>query len=305
MLILFAALFTVTWLRAQVTSAENTDFGILYPDASWPVAYCAPHILWDNRVGSPVDGMITDADSVWRYSNKKERHWIITLTTYDSTKATTISDSLGGAGITLGQATFQVRSFEGDRALGSVTKVIDMPRGEHIYNLTLVPGCSIMFDHGRDLVIGETVYIYLMTHQLILGKGNALAIWSLPSTDSLTILANDSLAIKSTDTTYTSAIPGQYGFITLFLTAYGATVDTVPCFGIEYQVKTVSGSWAGPIDYYNYTAFPLIDSLAVKHGETKAYWPTTTPADSIRFMLINKSTTGRSVVNKLKALWRD
>jgi hypothetical protein len=172
----------------------------------------------------------------------------------------------------------------------------------------LVPRDSVFAFHPKTErhAVGEK--LSLRVDRYVMQQGTpqgAITMSSLPKMDSLTILANDSLAIASTDTSYTAAIPGQYGFITLLLTAYGATADTVPLFGIEYQVKAAGGSWAGPIDYYAYTAFPLIDSLAVAHGATKAYWPTTTPADSIRFRLINKSIKGRSVVNKLKALWRD
>lgn len=128
---------------------------------------------------------------------------------------------------------------------------------------------------------------------------------SLPSLDSLTIADNDSFRVVNSDTVYTAAIPGRFGFVTLFLTAYGATSDTIPTFGLAYQVKETNGEWASSAEYYSLTATSVLDSLAIPHGATRYVWPTTTPADSLRFRIIGKTVAGRAVMNKVVARWRD
>jgi hypothetical protein len=155
--------------------------------------------------------------------------------------------------------------------------------------------------------VGWTWNLYLWDLKLNPGSSRgAVATYGLPQLDTLTILANDSINISSTDTTFTTPISGQFGYITLFVNATTISADTaVAAFGLVYQVKAADGSWSGPIDYYSKTSFALVDSVAFARGQTRAYWPTTTPADSVRFAVFNKSILGRLVITSIKALWRD
>ena len=304
--------------QAQNTSIAAIDFALVdtVNTSLLRARTKSPYFMASNKASgarNPVSVVTAwstgaSADSAWRYTHQEKRYWDVTLTTL------TRADSM---------ATFTMREYNRNGVLRSTyTQYVNYGTvkrsGADWYNGSAHAEANFgssalglnltMCDYATLLQsVGWSWRLYLWDERLVeLSADGAIATYAEPMMDSLTILANDTIQGASTDTSWTAALPGQFGYITLFNTMTTTSADTAnSIYAMVYQVKANGGSWAGPIDYFSRTSFALLDSVAAPRGQTRAYWPTTTPADSVRFGVYNKSILGRLVVTAIKALRRD
>jgi len=171
-----------------------------------------------------------------------------------------------------------------------VQTTIDLSEGD-----TITVRTSDLDTVTVQIVNNDTIYIHIV-------QADTLQNRSAPRLDSLRIISADTMSPG--DTTFSVAIPGQYGYVSLFIQDAAGNNDSLFRAVLGYQVRLGASDWAGPAD----TAlayFPLLDSLVIDSGQTRAYWVSTTPATEVRFLVIDKNTLGRQVIGWLKAMWRD
>jgi hypothetical protein len=281
---------------AQVSIAQNSDFSILSPPIGASLAMSAPYAFWYNATGSPIYGMMIDADSLNRVAKGKERYWVVRVTSND----TTAINSYGGSNT--GIAVVNLAIFDGTTSLGSSNKTITLPKNLHIYNTTLIPGVSIMFDFGRGVKVGDAIYVYEMTHQLQYSRNRAFATYYNQPIDSLTIIGKDTLAVA--DSSISVAIPGDKGYVTLFV-----KMDSVARISIGYQVKQNGSSlWSCKLDTL-LTArwFSISDSLITGTDQRAISASPSIVSDSIRYRIkaLTTAVGARTLIDYIVAKWRD
>ncbi len=291
----------------QYTGTTATDISIASPVAgdNRLTLKADPYLMADNRVGTLVKAWSTNAsiDSIMSYTGGKDRYWEVSIARFRADSTATLR--------------IEEKELPSNRVIAVYTQEIDWGYKTEAHIENDVGGSPIGLNLsvcGADEVAAVSAavrstwrwYLYLSQKTFMRAtESGSLATYSAPGVYTMTILSNDTLAVGP-DTSWTAAIPGQYGYITLFNTMTTTDEDTTDAiYALTYQVKISDGEWAGSASGHSLAAFALLDSVAAPRGETRAYWPATTPADSIRFGVFNKSELGRLVITKIQALWRD
>ena len=149
---------------------------------------------------------------------------------------------------------------------------------------------------------------------------SALAVYSYPGLDSLTIDAADTIN-RLADTTYTSAFPGRRSYYTLLETLVERNANDVPQHGLGYQLKFIGSNWGGPLGTTSQRIYVLADSVvglsayAATSDSIKFYGFTlNSPADSLRMAGLadslriarwGKSAADSTVIRATKIFYRD
>jgi hypothetical protein len=288
-------------LLAQNTNSSSTDLDIVSPlsgDDNLRVEVPA-YLMADNRVGSLVSAWSTGAtvDSILSYADGQEMYWVVSVESFsaDSIAILKIEELRPGSSKVLKvyreTVDWGARSTaHREDSLGSA------PMG---LNIT-VCAASAIAPLSQTVRSSWRWYLYLSKTKTIDGsRDGAVATWSKPMLDTLTISGRDTLAEGSLgDTLFTKAIPGSFGYVTLFIQG-----DSAAAVNISSQVKYNGGDWAGPLDT-TFAFFSILDNVVVSSTGPKAYWTSGTPSDSTRFVIINKMD-GRGLIQFIKALWRD
>ena len=195
------------------------------------------------------------------------------------------------------------------------------PRGEFIDKFTYtdqfrfrtdslfkyVSGCTfdytVTFADSSLIVEGEVYHVYFHKTRLLQASDlGALGIFSLPNADTLTILVWDTLT-SAEDTIYTTAVPGDMGYTSLFIDQYPAINTNQSMFGLGLQVKIADGQWARPMDNTRDKVKVLADSV-VADSAVVVDRVNNVPADSVRYAVWGKAAAD-VIIRAIKALWRD
>jgi len=162
---------------------------------------------------------------------------------------------------------------------------------------------SVCFNDTSEIDVGDEFRFYFWKTRFIQGSDlGALGTFSLPHTDTLTVLTWDTLT-ATTDTIYTSAIPGDRGYVSLFVDQYPKINTNVSLFGVGLQVKIDDGEWARPLGTTRGILKVVIDSAAVDSGVVVERI-NNVPADSTRYAIWAKGAAD-VIIRKIRALWRD
>jgi len=148
-----------------------------------------------------------------------------------------------------------------------------------------------------------TTYIYFLHTKINPASyAGANATYALPDLlDSLTVISLDTL-YNTTDTLYSTPVPGQYGYNTLFIDKIDNN-GTAEVFGLGYQTK-VNGATAWYGDLTGEELLFIVDDSIHMADTTAAVRISHIPADSIRYVFYGK-TALRAILSTVKALWRD
>ena len=297
-----AALLLASGLSwGQNTSAIPIDFDIIDPQTDDTRVRLAPdaYLMAGNTVGSLVSAWSTNAsvDSILAYTNGQDRYWDVSIERFYANDSTAVLK-------------IEEKETQSDNLKATYRKTISWKAKPNVHIENDVGGSPL----GLNLAVcaASTVAAVspatrstwrwkLYLTQKILAKASstgATATYAEPDKlDSLTIASGDTVA--TADTLVTSAIPGNFGYVTLFVKADSSFIAQ---YG--YQVKFDGGDWAGPLDS-SLTAYSVLkDSTLVATDLTRALWTAGTPADSVRFIVRNLMA-GRALIEYIKALWRD
>ncbi len=150
---------------------------------------------------------------------------------------------------------------------------------------------------------GEQFEFTLQKIAEVVVKDTTLARVVVPYLDSLTIALAQTLQ-ATTDTFYTSAVSGSYGYATLLLDKT-ATPGTGDIFGLGYQVKHAGATkWYGDL-FGGGHLFIISDSLSMPVTDTTmAIDATHILADSVRYVFYGKSAL-RFIAEQVRLIWRD
>jgi hypothetical protein len=308
--LLVALLFVSAPLLGQNTNATSTDIDVLLARSN------AIHLgltknsyfMADNRIGSLVTAWSTNAtaDSIYRYCGGQDRYWVVSVESWVAADSSTVlridEYALGSTQI--------LHTYRGN--IGWHRKAVTHAEanvGSTPLGLNLQV-CAASAIAPLSAATRSTWRWYIYLTQSVKEVSNALGSkpsYSLPYLDSLTIVKVSSVAADPKDTlavadsSITTAIPGQFGFLILFVKC-----DTISRFKLGYQIKqNGSTEWCGPLSLYGTGWFSINDSLVVGTNEKAIMPSTTTAADSLRFRILNLTTAGRCLLNHVKALWRD
>ena len=297
-----AALLLASGLSwGQNASSHPIDFDIINPQSDDTRIRLAPdaYLMADNTVGSLVSAWSTNAsvDSILSYTKGQDRYWDVSIERFYANDSTAVLK-------------VEEKETQSDNLKATYRKTISWKAKPNAHIEDDIGGSPI----GLNLTVcaASTVAAVspatratwrwkLYLTQKILAKASsvgAVATYAEPDKlDSLTIASGDTVAIG--DTLITSAIPGNFGYVTIFVKADSSFIAQ---YG--YQVKFNGGDWAGPLDSSGMAYSVLKDSTIVETDLTRAYWTAGTPADSTRFVVRNLMD-GRALVDYIKALWRD
>lgn len=280
-------------LQAQSIVASTVDFDVVQPragDIRLRVDVPA-YLAKDNGNGYLTPGgiaVLTSVDSLDSYASGKDLMWTIMVEGYSST------DSL----VYLRRQEFDLRS---GRLIRTDRDTANYTGGTaHVDSLTFgrTPLMNLSLNTLAILTqpIAKTyaTHVYLLHEKMVPGStSGSVATYSLPaSMDSVTIASRDTLTEGLMgDTLYCSAISGEYGYTSVFLESDSNMVAI-----LGYQVKMRGFDWATPMDSL-IGFFTAVNPAYVNSGAPRAYWVSTTPADSIRFLIIN-NMTGRGLLKK-------
>ncbi len=295
----------------QLTEPEATNFDIAQPsdvDARLRVAPSTPYFMADARVGSLVSAWSHNAsiDSMEIITKGQDRHWVVrgvSQSQTDSLVVLSIEEYITLTGRKVGETKFDTLSF-----LGGPGRPSGLPHND-ANTFAIAPGFNLSVDSlitFTPLTPRWAFYIYY-SHEVLVTASNegAVSVYEQPDLlDSLTILAADS-GVSGDVTSFTSVIPGRYGYLSLFLDATTNSASTGVDLGIVYQVKVKGGEWSGDIGTLGDSVFVVYDSVSINRGIEKAFQPLTIPADSLRFGVRWLSNKGMNILTTLKALWRD
>ena len=285
-------------LKAQSSIASSTDFGVVQPRAGdiRLRVKTDPYIKWDNRSGSIVSStltVLTPVDSLASYAENRDLQWVIVV------EGTSSSDSL----VYLRRQEFDFRSgrlIRTDRDTVNYSSTSAYETGARLDSLTFGRTPMMNLNLNTWAILSQPVaktyatHVYLLNEKLVPGSiSGSVATYSLPtSMDSVTIAGRDTLtAGLMGDTLYCSAISGEYGYTSVFLESDSNMVSI-----LGYQVKMRGSDWATPMDS-TIGFFTAVNPSYVNSGAPRAYWVSTTPADSVRFLIINNAV-GRGLLKK-------
>lgn len=159
---------------------------------------------------------------------------------------------------------------------------------------------------GITRVKQKSAQIQYVTRTFVAANAlSALATYSRPAKiDSATLILADSGGPG--DRTFGTAIPGQYGYMSLFIDADTHNSNTAATLKVLAQYKYDGGDWAGFTDQYGDSVAIVFDSLGLGRGQVTVKQVTNSvPADSVRYGVEYLTTKGRVLLTRLKALWRD
>jgi hypothetical protein len=303
-----AALLLASGLSwGQNTSSHPIDFDIINPQSDDTRIRLAPdaYLMAGNTVGSLVSAWSTNAsvDSILSYTNGQDRYWDVSIERFYANDSTAVLK-------------VEEKETQSDNLKATYRKTISWKAKPNVHIEDDLGGSPL----GLNVVVcaASTVAAVspatratwrwkLYLTQKILAKASSVgsvATYSLPDRlDSLTILTSDTLEIG--DTTYTAAIPGNYGYVVLFVNHGGVALDTLNTYAVDYQVKLAGSDWSGPLDIYGNAAYALLDSVTADSGSVRSYRAQSIPADSVRYRIRALSNVGSNIIEWVKALWRD
>lgn len=295
-LLLIAGLCSI--LQAQSSVTSTVDFDVVQPRAGdiRLRVKTDPYIKWDNRSGSIVSSTIsilTSVDSLASYAENKDLQWVIVV------EGASLTDSL----VYLRRQEFDFRSgrlVRTDRDTVNYSSTSSYRTGARLDSLTFNRTPMMNLNLNTWAVLSQPVaktyatHVYLLNEKLVPGSNSgSIATYSLPaSMDSVTIASRDTLTEGLMgDTLYCSAISGEYGYTSVFIESDSNMVGI-----LGYQVKMRGSNWATPMDSL-IGFFTAVNPAYVNSGAPRAYWVSTTPADSVRFLIIN-NMAGRGLLKK-------
>jgi hypothetical protein len=304
MLFVLCMLLSFSLAYSQTSYSQAVNFSVKDAPVTWPISYTEPFVQWYNVGDSILQGIDVDLDSLTRVTGNFETEWIVKLIAYDSTTYC-FGDTANVNGNQLGTATLEFSQIIGTTSLPKRKLYIGLPKQFKYTNAKLLPGVTLRFPPAREIKIGSSFHLSFVTHDLLFARENAQAMYSKPPRpDSLRILGRDTMGIG--DTTYTTALPARFGYVSVFLKDGAINNDSLFRAQIGYQVKFIGGDWAGRLDTLGGPNwFMLIDSTAIDSGQTKAFTCPTTLADSLRLVLRAKNSLGRQFLDYIKVLLRD
>ena len=284
-------------LKAQSSISSSTDFDVVQSRAGdiRLRVKTDPYIKWDNRSGSIVSSTIsvlTSVDSLASYAENKDLQWVIVV------EGASLTDSL----VYLRRQEFDLRSgrlIRTDRDTVNYSSTSSYRTGARLDSLTFKRTPMMNLNLNTWAVLSQPIaktyatHVYLLHEKMVPGStSGSIATYSIPQVDSLTIASRDTLkGGLMGDTLYCSAISGEYGYTSVFVESDSNMV----CI-LGYQVKMRGSNWAAPMDSL-IGFFKAVNPAYVNSGAPRAYWVSTTPADSVRFMIIN-NMTGRGLLKK-------
>ena len=303
--VLMLALFCVSAL-AQNTDAESYSYEVAALDnreANRLIVLSPGYFMWSN-VGGSVSVLSADPDvspdSTEILTNYHERLW-----------ALTIKSRVGN------HVVVKVRESGPGAPRGEFTDNFDIVVGGHFWTDSLfkdVPGCTfdwtVCFADTGTIQVNDVIYFRYLKTRYVQGSGldlpdnrfGALGTFSLPSSDTTTILVWDTIT-AATDTIWTTSVPADMGYITLFIDQYPKVNTNESLFGAGLQVKMDDGPWAFPVGNNQSIVEVLWDSAAVDSGVVVER-VNNVPADSVRYAFWGKGAWD-IIFRKVRALWRD
>ena len=235
------------------------------------------------------------ADSMEILTNYHERYWTMTIKSWDSpTLGLELREFGFGAAREKFTDTFTLTNLGGGQFwTDSLFKSV----GGHTFDW------SVCFGDTADIDEDDEFRFYFWKTRFIQGSDlGALGTFSLPHADTITIATWDTVT-AATDTFWTAAIPGDRGYVSLFIDQYPAINTNQSMFGLGLQVKIDDGEWARPLDNTGDKIKVLADSVVADSGVVVDR-VNNVPADSVRYAVWGKAAFD-IIFRKIRALWRD
>jgi len=233
------------------------------------------------------------ADSMATLTGDRERYWSMKVVSRDGL-----------------EMELELREFGSGAARGSFKETVNHQGGSQWTTDSLFKDVSghtfdwsVCFNDTAYIDAGDEFRFYFWRTRFAQGSDlAALGVYSLPSTDTLTIAAWDTIT-AITDTFYTGAVPGDVGYISLFIDQYPKVSGNVSSFGVGLQVKVADGEWSRPLGNSRDKIKTVVDSAACDSAVVSERIGNI-PADSVRYVFWGKSAAD-IIFRKIRALWRD
>ncbi len=296
--IMIALTLLCTLAIGQISDPAAIDFALvkLRPDDDRLVLRVPGYFMYGNVVGDATLSATPDItlDSLVILTDYHERYWTVKVM----------------ARTTAALVTLEMREFGNNASRGKFIDTFTHTGGSQFWTDSLfksVPGhtfdFSVCFNDTGSIDVDDEFRIYFSQTRLAQGSDlAALGTYSLPNTDTLTILTWDTL-LTPADTVYTLALPADMGYLSLYIDQYPKVSTGISMFGVGLQTKIDDGPWAFPLSNNRSIVEVLVDSAAVDSGVVTERM-NNVPGDSVRYAIWSKSAWD-VILRKIRALWRD
>lgn len=304
--VLMLAAFCVQAM-GQITNPASIKFTLVNRDVESDnrlVALTPWYTMHGNIKGDAALSAYPDisADSMEILTNYHERYWTITIKSWETPDLELELREYGfGAARGKFKDTFTLTNLGGGQFwTDSLFKNV----AGHTFDW------SVCFGDTADIDVNDEFRFYFWKTRFIPGAGidlppdrfGALATFSLPGSDTLTIAAWDTITAAA-DTFYTTAVPGDMGYVSLFIDQYPLINTNISLFGVGLQVKMEDGEWSRPLGNTRDKVKTVVDSAACDSAVVSERI-NNIPADSVRYVFWGKGAAD-IIFRKIRALWRD